>query len=69
MNNLLQNTSVSLSKHALKSWLASLGVADDRALAAGVRDGSLAGDHVVRAIAESAVDKLRVANPRWFPTA
>jgi aminoglycoside phosphotransferase (APT) family kinase protein len=47
--------------------LASLGVADDHAFAAGVRDGSLQGDEVVRAMAESVVDKLRVANPRWFP--
>ncbi len=46
--------------------LASLGVADDHAFAAGVRDGSLTGDEVVRAMAESVVDKLRVANPRWF---
>ena len=46
--------------------LASLGVADDLAFAAGVRDGSLGGDEVVRAMAESVVDKLRVANPRWF---
>lgn len=46
--------------------LASLGVADDRAFAAGVRDGSLAGDQVVRAMADSVVDKLRVANPRWI---
>ena len=41
-------------------------VADDRAFATGVRDGSLQGDHVVQAMAESVVDKLRVANPRWF---
>lgn len=47
--------------------LAALGVPDDRAFAAGVRDGSLQGDEVVRAMAESVVDKLRVANPRWFP--
>jgi aminoglycoside phosphotransferase (APT) family kinase protein len=46
--------------------LASLGVADERAFAAGVRDGSLRGDEAVRAMAESVVDKLRVANPRWF---
>jgi aminoglycoside phosphotransferase (APT) family kinase protein len=46
--------------------LRSLGVADDREFAAGVRDGNLQGDQVVRAIAESVVDKLRVANPRWF---
>ncbi|HEU5083705.1 MAG TPA: DUF6285 domain-containing protein, partial [Acidimicrobiales bacterium] len=46
--------------------LAALGVADDRAFAAGVRDGSLRGDEVVRAMAESVVDKLRVANPRWI---
>ncbi len=46
--------------------LASLGVADDHAFAAGVRDGSLRGDEVVRAMAESVVDKLRVANPRWI---
>ena len=46
--------------------LQSLGVADDLAFAAGVRDGSLRGDEVVRAMAESVVDKLRVANPRWF---
>lgn len=46
--------------------LAALGVADDRAFAAGVRDGSLQGAEVVRAMAESVVDKLRVANPRWF---
>ncbi|HEY1119398.1 MAG TPA: DUF6285 domain-containing protein, partial [Acidimicrobiales bacterium] len=46
--------------------LASLGVADDHAFAAAVRDGSLSGDGVVRAMAESVVDKLRVANPRWF---
>lgn len=46
--------------------LESLGVADDHGFAAGVRDGSLTGDEVVRAMAESVVDKLRVANPRWF---
>jgi aminoglycoside phosphotransferase (APT) family kinase protein len=46
--------------------LASLGVADDHAFAAGVRDGTLSGDDVVRAMAESVVDRLRVANPRWF---
>ncbi len=46
--------------------LASLGVDDDHGFAAGVRDGSLSGDDVVRAMAESVVDKLRVANPRWF---
>jgi aminoglycoside phosphotransferase (APT) family kinase protein len=46
--------------------LARLGVTDDRAFADGVRDGSLSGDHVVRAIAESVVDKLRVANPKWI---
>ena len=46
--------------------LASLGVGDDHAFAAGVRDGSLSGPEVVRAMAESVVDKLRVANPRWF---
>jgi aminoglycoside phosphotransferase (APT) family kinase protein len=47
--------------------LASLGVPDDHAFAAGVRDGSLASYEVVRAMAESVVDKLRVANPKWFP--
>jgi aminoglycoside phosphotransferase (APT) family kinase protein len=46
--------------------LESLGVADDLAFAARVRDGSLTGDDAVRAVAESVVDKLRVANPRWF---
>lgn len=49
--------------------LAALGVEDDRAFAAGVRSGALVGDEVVRAMAESVVDKLRVANPRWFPQA
>jgi len=49
-----------------RARLAALGVADDHAFAAGVRDGSLAGDEVVRAMAESVVDRLRVANPRWF---
>lgn len=47
--------------------LSALGVADDRAFAGGVRDGSLTGPEVVRAIAEQVVDRLRVANPRWFP--
>jgi hypothetical protein len=46
--------------------LTALGVADDHAFAAGVRDGSLSGDDAVRAMAESVVDKVRVANPRWF---
>lgn len=46
--------------------LDALGVADDHAFAAGVRDGRLGGDEVVRAMAESVVDKLRVANPRWI---
>jgi len=46
--------------------LDALGVADEHAFAAGVRDGSLQGAEVVRAMAESVVDKLRVANPRWF---
>jgi len=46
--------------------LDALGVADDHAFAAGVRDGSLAGPEAVQAIAEQVVDKLRVANPRWF---
>lgn len=46
--------------------LRSLDVADDREFAAGVRDGSLQGAQAVRAMAESVVDKLRVANPRWF---
>jgi hypothetical protein len=46
--------------------LAALGVADDHGFAAGVRDGSLEGPAVVRAMAESVVDKLRVSNPRWF---
>ena len=46
--------------------LRSLGVADDLGFAAGVRDGSLRGDEVVRAMAESVVDKVRVANPRWI---
>lgn len=49
--------------------LAALGVCDDHAVAAGVRDGSLGGDQVVQAMAESVVDKLRVANPRWFASA
>jgi len=47
--------------------LDALGVADDCQLAAGVRDGSLTGPEVVRAMAEQVVDRLRVANPRWFP--
>ena len=46
--------------------LAALGLADDRTFAAGVRDGSLVGSDAIRAMAESVVDKLRVANPRWF---
>lgn len=46
--------------------LRSLDVVDDREFAAGVRDGSLQGAQAVRAMAESVVDKLRVANPRWF---
>ncbi len=49
--------------------LAGLGVADDHGFAAGVRDGSLTGPDVVTAMAEAAVDKLRIANPRWFPGA
>ena len=49
-----------------RSRLASLGVEDDPGFAAGLRDGSLSGPDVVTAMAESVVDKLRVANPRWF---
>ncbi len=47
--------------------LSGLGVADDHELAAAVRTGALHGDRVVDTIAESVVDKLRVANPKWFP--
>lgn len=46
--------------------LRTLGIADEHAFAAGIRSGSLSGDLVIRALAESVVDKLRVANPRWF---
>ena len=47
--------------------LRSLGVPDEAALAAGIRNGDLAGPDVERAVAETVVDKLRVANPKWFP--
>jgi len=53
-------------ERAHQQRLAGLGVADDHAFAAGVRDGSLTGPAAVQAMAESVVDKLRVANPRWF---
>lgn len=46
--------------------LRALGVESDGELATRVRDGSLSGREVVRGISEAVVDKLRVANPRWF---
>lgn len=48
--------------------LGALGVADEAALAAGVRSGDVdpADDAVAAAIAGNVVDKLRVANPRYL---
>jgi hypothetical protein len=45
--------------------LAPLGVADEAALAAAIREGRLTGAAVERAVAETVVDKLRVANPSY----
>lgn len=52
-------------RHAAR--LASLGVADDRELAASIRNGSLDDrlDEVRDAVRASVVDKLAVANPRY----
>jgi hypothetical protein len=48
--------------------LAALGVADDGALAAAIRDGSLdhRADEVTRAVRASVRDKLAVANPGYW---
>ena len=47
--------------------LAALGCADDAALAAAIRSGSLDGrDDVGPMLLLAAIDKLRVANPRWL---
>jgi hypothetical protein len=47
--------------------LATLGCADDAALAAAIRSGSLDGrDDVGPVLLLAAIDKLRVANPRWL---
>ena len=45
--------------------LVGLGVADEAALAAGIRHGDLTGADVERVVAETVVDKLRVANPGY----
>ena len=45
--------------------LEALGVGDEAHLAAGIRAGSLAGPDVERVVAETVVDKLRVANPTY----
>ena len=45
--------------------LAVLGVADETALATGIREGRLAGADVERAVAETVLDKLAVANPSY----
>ncbi len=50
-----------------RSALAGLGVADEAALAAAIRSGSLdAGPAVVSVIRPAVVDRVRVANPRWL---
>ena len=48
--------------------LVGLGVADDAALAAGIRAGTLAAsdDEVLAAVGASVADKLAVANPAWL---
>ena len=47
--------------------LAALGCADDAALAAAIRSGSLDGrDDVGPVLLQAAIDQLRVANPRWL---
>ena len=46
--------------------MARLGAADEAALATGIREGRLLGAEVEEVVAETVVDKLRVANPRWF---
>ena len=48
--------------------LARIGVADEAELAAAIRAGDIVDRHaeVVTALAESVVDKLRVANPGYF---
>jgi aminoglycoside phosphotransferase (APT) family kinase protein len=50
--------------------LAALGVSDDAALAAAIRDGSLddRADEVTRAVRASVRDKLAVANPGYWET-
>ena len=50
---------------AHRDRLAAVGVADEAALASGIRDGQLAGPDLERAVAETVVDKLRVANPSY----
>lgn len=52
-----------------RARLADLGVASDTELAARIRDGSLDDrmDDVIEVVRASVVDKLRVANPGYFP--
>jgi hypothetical protein len=50
---------------AHRERLATLGVADEGELVAGIRGGRLSGPDVERVVAETVVDKLRVANPSY----
>ena len=61
----LEHGPAMVAAHARRLEL--LGVGDEAALAAAIREGRLAGADVERAVAETVVDKLRVANPSWFP--
>ena len=45
--------------------LARLGVTDEADLASAIREGRLTGAEVEQAVAETVVDKVRVANPAW----
>ncbi len=51
---------------AHRERLESLGVEDETGLADRIRDGDLDADDVVEAVAETVVDRLRVANPDWL---
>ena len=56
------------SEAAHRKRLAALGVADDAELAERIRTGALDDrlPEVVSAVRATAVDRLRIANPRWL---